>query len=182
MDALAKAGAYRLSRQQTDRLAALVIEPGKDGHLPRAAKQFIGAEPRVLAGLIGLDVPAECRLLYGPTDADSPLVQAEQMMPLLPLVKAATFEQAVEMAVQAEHGFRHTAVIHSRLVDHMTYMGKAMDTALFVKNGPSLAGNGAGGEGYSTFSIACSTGEGVATPMTYTRFRRCTMVDNLRII
>ncbi len=111
-----------------------------------------------------------------------PLVQAEQMTTVLPVMKCETFEQAVDCAKQAEHGFGHTAVIHSRLVDNMTYMGKAMDTTLFVKNGPSVAGNGAGGEGYTNFTIACSTGEGVATPMTYTRFRRCTMVDNLRII
>ena len=73
-------------------------------------------------------------------------------------------------------------IIHSRLVDHMTYMGKLMDTTLYVKNGPSLAGNGAGGEGYGNYSIACASGEGVTTPLTYTRFRRCTMVDNLRIV
>jgi aldehyde dehydrogenase len=61
-------------------------------------------------------------------------------------------------------------------------MGKAMDTALVVKNGPSLAGDGIGGEGYCSYSIACSTGEGICTPLTYTRVRRCVMVDNLRII
>ena len=86
------------------------------------------------------------------------------------------------MAKQAEHGFGHTAVLHSRLVDHMTAMGKAMNTTLFVKNGPSVAGNGAGGEGYASFSIACTTGEGITTPLTFTRFRRCIMVDNLRIV
>ena len=84
--------------------------------------------------------------------------------------------------MQAEHGFGHTAIIHSGLVDHMTYMGKAVDTTIYVKNGPSLAGNGGGGEGYGNYSIACSTGEGIVTPMTFTRFRRCVLVDNLRII
>jgi len=100
----------------------------------------------------------------------------------MPFVKCDSFEQAVDFALQAEHGFHHTAVIHSRLVDHMTYMGKAVNTAIFVKNGPSVAGNGGGGEGYGSYSIACSTGEGIATPLTYTRLRRCVMVDNLRII
>ena len=137
--------------------------------------------PARLSG-IGLKTPADCRMLFGQTGCDHPFVQAEQMMPIIPFVRCADFEQAVEYAKQAEHGFGHTAVIHSRLVDHMTYMGKAMDTTIFVKNGPSVAGDSSGGEGYGSYSIACSTGEGIATPLTYTRLRRCVMVDNLRII
>jgi aldehyde dehydrogenase len=183
LSAMAHAGAYRMSRSQMDELARLVITPAKQpgGH-GAANRKYVGAEPHVIAAAIGVNVPQSCRLLYGETNFESPLVQAEQMMPLLPFVKCRDFEQAVEYAVLAEHGFRHTAVLHSRLVDHMTQMGKAMQTTLFVKNGPSVAGNGAGGEGYSAYTLACSTGEGVATPMTYTRFRRCAMVDNLRII
>ena len=121
-------------------------------------------------------------MLFGETDSQNLFVQAEQMMPIIPVVRCETFEQAVDLAVEAEHGFGHTAVIHSRLVDHMTHMGKLMNTTLFVKNGPSLAGDGFGGEGYGSYSIACSTGEGVSTPLTFTRVRRCVMVDNLRII
>ena len=182
MDAMEAAGACRLTRQQIDELTRIVIEVPSDGGHPHANKKFVGAEPQVLAQQVGVTVPADCRLLFGETDAASPLIQAEQMMPVLPFVRCDSFEKAVELAKQAEHGFRHTAVIHSRLVDHMTHMGKEMDTTLYVKNGPSLAGDAAGGEGYGTFSIACSTGEGITTPLTFTRFRRCTMVDNLRII
>ncbi|MGC9455521.1 MAG: aldehyde dehydrogenase [Phycisphaerae bacterium] len=182
MDQMQQHGAYRLSSRQMDDLAAKCIQPGRDGGHPVANRQFVGAEPQTLAEQIGVNVPDDCRLLYGETKADHALVEAEQMMPLLPVVKCDSFEQAVDRAKHAEHGFRHTAVIHSRLVDHMTHMGKEMDTALYVKNGPSLAGDGLGGEGYGNFSIACSTGEGVVTPMTFTRFRRCVMVDNLRIV
>jgi aldehyde dehydrogenase len=182
MDAMARAGAYRLTARQMDELGKICIEPAKDGEHPAANRKFVGAEPQVLAQQIGVTIPASCRLLFGPTDLMHPLVQAEQMMPILPFVKCATFEQAVDCALQAEHGFGHTAVIHSRLVDHMTYMGKAMDTTIYVKNGPSLAGNGAGGEGHANFSIACTTGEGIVSPLTFTRFRRCCMVDNLRIV
>ncbi len=182
MDAMAAAGACRLNRQQLDELGRICIEPAKDGQHPHANTKFVGAEPQVLAQLIGVSIPADCRLLYGETNFENPLVQAEQMMPVLPIVRCDTFEQAVELAVKAEHGFGHTAIIHSRLVDHMTYMGKMMNTTIFVKNGPSLAGDSAGGEGYGTYSIACSTGEGLTTPLTFTRLRRCVMVDNLRII
>ncbi|MDD4891215.1 MAG: aldehyde dehydrogenase EutE [Phycisphaerae bacterium] len=183
MKAMSAAGAYRLSREQVDQLAKICLESPKDGRGHWLAKrQFVGAEPQELARQIGLNVPADCRMLFGPADSEHPFVQAEQMMPFLPVVKCDTFEQCVEQAKDAEHGFRHTSVIHSRLVDHMTHMGKELDTTLYVKNGPSLAGNGAGGEGYASYSIACTTGEGITTPMTFTRFRRCTMVDNLRII
>ena len=182
MEAMARAGACRVSPQQMDELAKLCIQGGKDGEHPVANRKFVGAEPAVIARAIGLNVPAECRLLFGQTDLMHPFVQAEQMMPVLPFVKCEGFEQAVEYALQAEHGFGHTAVIHSRLVDHMTTMGKAMDTTIYVKNGPSLAGDSAGGEGHGNFSIACSTGEGIVTPLTFTRFRRCCMVDNLRIV
>ena len=64
----------------------------------------------------------------------------------------------------------------------MTHMGRAMDTTLFVKNGPCMAALGLGGEGYLSFSIATPTGEGVTTPLTFTRQRRCSMVDDLRIL
>jgi len=177
-----KAGAVRLTRQQMDELAKICLDLPKDGGHPVANRKFVGAEPQVIAQQIGVTVPPTCRLLFGETEAMHPFVQAEQMMPVLPFVKCETFEQAVEYSKQAEHGYGHTAVVHSRLVDHMTYMGKEMNTTLYVKNGPSVAGNGAGGEGYGNYSIACTTGEGICTPLTFTRFRRCTMVDNLRII
>ncbi len=182
LDAMDQAGAYRLSAEQMKQLGLTVIGPvGPEGY-PHANRDYVGAGPAELGKLIGVSVPAGCRMLFGPAELKDPLVQAEQMMSVMPVVRADTFEQAVDMALDAEHGFGHTAVIHSRLVDHMTYMGKAMNTTIYVKNGPAAAGNGVGGEGFTSYSIACSTGEGIATPMTYTRWRRCTMVDNLRIV
>ena len=86
------------------------------------------------------------------------------------------------MAVRSEHAFGHTAIIHSHDVTNMTKMGKAVDTTIFVKNGPSMAGLGLGGEGYISFSIAGPTGEGITTPLTFTRERRCSMIDNLRVL
>jgi aldehyde dehydrogenase len=183
MDAMAAAGAYRLTTQQMDDLARLAIVPPKNpGDHPVANREFVGAEPNVLAAAINVTVPANCRMLYGETGLQHDFVMAEQMMPVLPIVRCSDFEQCVDYALEAEHGFKHTAVLHSRLVDHMTYMGRMMDTTLFIKNGPSLAGNGAGGEGYGGYSIACGTGEGIATPATYTRVRRCAMIDNLKIV
>jgi aldehyde dehydrogenase len=73
-------------------------------------------------------------------------------------------------------------MIHSRNVRNMTIMARAMDTTLFVKNGPCMASLGLGGEGYISFSIAGPTGEGVTTPLTFTRERRCSLIDDLFIL
>jgi len=182
MAAMEAVGAVRLTPGQMDQLARECIVPGKDGGHAHANRKYVGAEPQVLAELLGISIPPTCRMLFGQTPHEHVFVEAEQMMPVIPFVRCDGFEQAVECAKDAEHGFGHTSVIHSRLVDHMTYMGKAMDTTIFVKNGPSVAGNGGGGEGYGSYSIAGWTGEGICTPLTYTRTRRCVMVDNLRII
>ena len=173
--------AFELTGRQMDALAEKVLDSSGGGH-PHARKEWVGKGATDLAAAIGVQAPAGTELLFGPTRFEHAWVHAEQMMACLPLVRARDFEEAVRMAKEAEHGFKHTSIIHSRLVDHMTHMGKAMDTTLFVKNGPSSAGDGLGGEGYTSFSIACSTGEGICTPLTYTRIRRCVMVDNLRII
>jgi aldehyde dehydrogenase len=104
------------------------------------------------------------------------------MMPFLPFVRAKNVDAAIEMARKSEHGFKHTAIIHSTSVVNMTKMGKALETTVFVKNGPCMAGLGLGGEGYCSFSIAGPTGEGITTPLTFTRERRCSMIDSLRIL
>ena len=104
------------------------------------------------------------------------------MMPCLPIVRCRNFHEAVEKAVEAEHGFGHTAILWSQNVDHMTLMGKAVNTTLFIKNGACMTGLGLGGEGFVSYSIATPTGEGPTSPMNFARVRRCVMVDNLRII
>jgi len=136
----------------------------------------------VLARAVGKSVAAACELLFGETGEMNPFVPVEQMMPFLPFVRCRNVDEAIAKAKEAEHGFRHTAIIHSTNVNNMTKMGRAMDTTLFVKNGPCMAGLGLGGEGYASFSIATPTGEGVTTPLTFTRERRCSMIDNLRIL
>ena len=91
------------------------------------------------------------------------------------------FDDAVEQAVWLEHGNRHSAHIHSKNVDNITKYAKAIDTAILVKNGPSYAALGFGGEGYCTFTIASRTGEGLTSASTFTKRRRCVMTDSLCI-
>jgi aldehyde dehydrogenase len=135
-----------------------------------------------LAELIDVRVPAGTQLLYGETDTSNPFVPEEQMMPFVPFVRCRDAIDGIRLAKEFEHGFRHTAIIHSRNVRTMSIMVREMDTTLFIKNGPCMAGLGLGGEGYLSYSIATPTGEGVTSPLTFTRQRRCTMVDDLRII
>jgi aldehyde dehydrogenase len=117
-------------------------------------------------------VPAAVQLLFGETDANHPFVQEEQMMPFVPVVKVGCIRAAIDASVQSEHGYRHTAVIHSRNIDNVTRMAKAMNTTLFVHNAPSTGALGADGPGYLSYSIATPTGEGVTTPLTFTRERQ----------
>lgn len=184
MAAMERAGAVRLSPAEVDALTRIAIAPPNEethGH-PVANKEFVGRDAADLARTVGRNIPGKTELVFGETDEANLFVAAEQMMPFLPFVCARDVDHAIDMAVRSEHGFRHTAVIHSHDVTHMTRMGKRMDTTIFVKNGASLAGLGNGGEGYGSYSIAGLTGEGITTPYTYTRERRCTMVDSLRIL
>lgn len=183
---LEKAGAARLNEQQLEKLttAAFTIKPGEGGGCAQAVlnRDFIGSDPSKLAAASGATVPSGTQMLFAPTDADHPFVQKEQMIPMMPIVSCPDFETAVHEAKRAEHNYRHSAIIHTLDVNHMTYMAKEMDTTIFVKNGASMAGLGLGGEGYLSYSIATTTGEGITTPRTFTRIRRCVLVENLRII
>ncbi len=142
---------------------------------------FIGKDPGVLAQAAGVNIPSSTQLLFAETDAQHPFVVEEQMMPFLPIVRVKSLEEGVARSLESEHGYKHTSIIHSHDVEAMTAMGRALDTTLFIKNGPCMAGLGLGGEGYLSYSIATPTGEGVTNPKTFCRVRRCVMVDNLRI-
>jgi aldehyde dehydrogenase len=185
MEEMENNGAARLNAAQLERLtkAAFVFKEGHGGGGPEPIvnKDFIGKDPSILAQAAGVNVTDKTPLLFAETDALHPFVVEEQMMPFLPIVRVKSVEEGIAAAVQAEHNYKHTAIIHSHDVEHMTAMARALDTTLFIKNGPCMAGLGLGGEGYLSYSIATPTGEGVTNPRTFTRVRRCVMVDNLRI-
>jgi len=182
---MANHGGYKLTPSQVEALtkAAFTFKPGEGGGCSHAAvnRDFIGKDPAFLAQAIGLTLPAGVQMLFGETDAKHPFVEEEQMMPFLPIVRVKNLAEGIACSLDAEHGYKHTSIIHSHDVESITAMGRALDTTLFVKNGPSTAGLGLGGEGYLSFSIATPTGEGISNPRTFTRIRRCVMVDNLRI-
>jgi aldehyde dehydrogenase len=184
MNSMERAGAVRLNAREVDALTKVAItKVGEGDHKHDApAKEFLGQDAAVLARGIGKSVSEQTELLFGETDETNPFVPVEQMMPFLPFVRCKNVDEAIAKAKFYEHGFRHTAIIHSHDVRNMTKMGRELDTTLFVKNGPCMAALGLGGEGYLSFSIATPTGEGVTTPLTFTRERRCSLIDDLRIL
>jgi aldehyde dehydrogenase len=180
-----KAGAFELDRRAIERLAdaAFTFEGrGKGCGRAHLKRDLVGKDPDVLGAAAGVRVPPGTELLFGETEAGHPFVQEEQMMPFLPIVRVPDFDAAVEAALQAEHGYRHTAVIHSRDVSRVTKMARAMNVTLFVQNAPSTASLGVNGPGYLSFSIATPTGEGITTPLTFTRERQLTVGGALRFV
>jgi aldehyde dehydrogenase len=182
LEAVAHANAYRLDRKQIDALTKAAFAPTADAQAKLMVnKDLIGRDAAVLARHAGVKVPAGTEILVGETEESHPFVAHEQMMPFVPFVRVADVDTAIALAKKYEHGFKHTAVIHSRNVETITRMGRELDVSLFVQNGPSMASLGVGGEGYLSFSIATPTGEGVTTPLTFTRQRRSSTVGSMRV-
>ena len=144
-------------------------------------RKCVGRDARTLLSMIGVNAPANIRCIVFEGPKEHPLITTELMMPILGVVRARDFDDAVEQAVWLEHGNRHSAHIHSKNIDNITKYAKAIDTAILVKNAPSYAALGFGGEGYCTFTIASRTGEGLTSASTFTKRRRCVMSDSLCI-
>ncbi len=185
MAAMERAGATRIDNAAVERLAQAAFRFDGEGvgcgraHLK---KDLVGKDVAVLAAAAGVSVPPGSPLLFGETTEDHAFVQEEQMMPFVPVVRVRDADAGIAASLKAEHGYRHTALIHSRNVETVTRMAKAMNTTLFVHNAPCSAALGAGGAGYLSFSIATPTGEGVTTPMTFTRERQISVSGALRIL
>jgi aldehyde dehydrogenase len=181
--AMSASGAHRLDSRQIEALTkAAFVQAAEDKSKLAVNKDLIGQDAAVLAERAGLKVPPGTEILFGETTEAHPFVEHEQMMPFVPFVRVPNVDAAIALAKKYEHGFKHTAIIHSRNVETITRMGRELDTSLFIQNGPSMAGLGIGGEGYLSYSIATPTGEGVTTPLTFTRQRRSTTVGGMRVL
>ncbi len=175
--------AIELTPEQTRSITELVIaKPGSEGVEGAANKKYVGKNAAVIAEAIGMHVPSDTRMLFCEVNAEHPLVWTEQLMPVMPLVRMKNVDEAIDLAVRCEHGFRHTASMHSRNIDKLSKMARAMNCSLFVKNGSNFNGLGQGGAGYTSFTIASPTGEGFTRARTFTRLRRCTLVGAFRIV
>lgn len=168
-------GCYVANKDEQDRLVQTVM---KDGRLNR---DCVGRDAPTLLRKTGIEPPEGTRLIIFEGEKEHPLITNELMMPILGIVRAKDIDDAIEKAVWLEHGNRHSAHMHSKNIDNLTRFGKEVDTAIFVKNAPSYAGIGFGGEGFCTYTIASRTGEGLTSARTFTKQRRCVMADSLSI-
>jgi acyl-CoA reductase-like NAD-dependent aldehyde dehydrogenase len=176
-EGLLRNGAVEVRGPAIARLERLVV--AEDAH---PVRDFVGKNAAVIAKAAGISCPDDARLLIAEVDEGHPFVQVELLMPVIPLVRVRSWEAGLEAALRAEHGFGHTATMHSQNLAALSAMAKRINTSIFVKNGPSFAGLGLGGEGYTSFTIASPTGEGLTTARTFTRERRCTLKDSFRFV
>ncbi len=144
-------------------------------------KDFVGKSADYILTKAGIPHNNNVKVVIMEVDAKHPFVEHELMMPLLPIVRVRNIDEAIEKAVEAEHGFRHTAIMHSKNIDNLTRFAKEIQTTIFVKNGPSYAGIGVTGEGYATFTIAGPTGEGLTSAKDFARTRRCVLKNGFHI-
>ncbi len=179
---MSRHGGFRLTASQVDALTQAAFQKGNDGAL-HVNKDLIGKDPAVLGQYAGVKVPEGTQLLYAETGAEHPFVDHEQMMPFIPFVRVSNVDRAIALAKESEHGYGHTAILHSRDTSVMSQDGQ--DHGLHdLRRSTGLArpGSGLGGEGVLSFSIAGPTGEGVTTPLTFCRQRRTSLVGGMRFV
>ncbi|MBI5533609.1 MAG: aldehyde dehydrogenase EutE [Deltaproteobacteria bacterium] len=178
-----RAGAVELKAADLPRLEKVIFEKnaGPRGHAI-VNKKMVGKNASVILAELGISAGPEVRCVIVEVPNDHPLVWTEQMMPVLPITRVKTVDQAIDLAVEAEAGCFHTATMHSHDLPALSKMARKCNCSIFVKNGRAVAGLGAGGEGYTSFTIASPTGEGLTTPRSFSRWRRCTLIDHFRIV
>jgi acyl-CoA reductase-like NAD-dependent aldehyde dehydrogenase len=183
VQSMVAAGAYRLKEHELKRLERVIFkEPGPPNKPAVMSPEWIGKDAAKILAEIGVQTDGDVRLIVAEVPKEHNLVWTEQMTPVMPVVRVRDVDAAIDLALRSEHGFRHTASIHSTNVDTITRMARAMNCSIFVANGPNFAGLGEGGEGFSSFSIASPTGEGLTRPRTFSRVRRVTVAGALRIV
>ena len=181
--AMERNGAVALKDYEIKKVERLIFEEiGPPEKPARINRRWIGQNAGRILSEIGVPVDGDVRLLVAEVPKEHNLVWTEQMMPVMPVVRIRSVDEGIDLAVRAEHGFRHTASIYSRDVEAITRMARTMNVSIFVANSANISGLGAGGEGFTSFSIATPTGEGLTRPRTFSRIRRLTVVGSLRIV
>ncbi len=180
MSEMEKNGVHRIYGSDIDKVVKTVFE-SRDGKYV-INRNFVGRDAAVILKASGVSFSGNPRLVIAAVDENHPFITVEMLMPVLGIVRVETIEEAIEKAIKAENGCRHTAMMHSQNVTHLSMAAKALNTTIFVKNAPSYAGLGFNGEGYTTLTIATPTGEGLTSARTFARSRRCVLYGNFRIV
>ena len=180
MNEMEAVGAFRVYGKDIDKIAETVLVNKSGTFYPN--KDFVGRDATCILQKSGVDYTGNPRLVIAEVEKDHPFVAVEMLMPVLPIVRVNNINDAIQEAVIAEHGFQHSAYIHSTNIHNMSKAAAELNTTIFAKNAPSLAGLGFGGEGYMTLTIATPTGEGLTSAKSFTRARRCVVKGDLRIV
>ncbi len=180
--AMAREATVVIPRERVDELERVVLEEIRGPRQKsKVNKTLIGKNASVILAQMGISAPDSVRMIVAEVGEDDPLLWTEQMVPVMPVCRVSDANRAIDLAVAVESGNRHTAVMHSKNLDNLSRMAKLCDCSIFVKNGRSQAGLGLDGEGFCSFTIASPTGEGMTSPRTFSRWRRCVLVDHFRI-
>lgn len=178
-----RAGAYLLDAAELRRIERVIFTENRGpGRSSIVNKEVLGKDAAVILAAAGIEVRGNPRLAVARVANDHPLVWTEQMMPVMPVTSVPDVDQAIELAKEAEHGYGHSAGMYSRDIEALSRMARVINTSIFTKNGPFFAGLGEGGEGHTSFTIASPTGEGLTGPISFSRLRRCVLVDHFRIV
>ncbi len=177
IEKMVTAGAWRCPPSLVKRLESVVLH---DGH---PNKDWVGKDAKKILERLDQNVIGDPRTILVEVDDEMhPFVQNEMLMPVLAVVRVKDVSEGIAMAKRVEHNYRHTAVMYSRNIEALHTMARVMDCSIFVKNAPNFAGLGSGGEGYTSFTIASPTGEGLTTVRNFTHERRCTIKEYFRIV
>jgi acyl-CoA reductase-like NAD-dependent aldehyde dehydrogenase len=171
-------GAVRLRNHQIRWFESLILTPDR-AHINRS---WVGKCPSEMLKQIDVPFKGDPRLIICDVPFQHPFVQQELLMPVIGFVRCQDVHEAIDLAVEAEHGYRHTASMYSRNIESLHRMARVVNCSIFIKNASNYAGLGFGGEGYTSFTIASPTGDGLTTARTFTRERRCTLSGYFRIV
>jgi propionaldehyde dehydrogenase len=181
IEEMQKVGCYLLNAEETKKVTELIIPQDETGKYA-VNKKWVGQDAnKILEAATGKTI-GSVPLLILESDADGLFVQKEQLTPVLPIVRVKNFEEAIDKAIQAEHGFRHSAAIWTNNLERATIFGKAIKTTLYAQNGTTMAPQGVGGAGTNGPTIATTTGEGVVDGGHFTRRMRFAMAGGLGYI
>jgi len=181
--AMTYSGALLVRKDQMAALEKVIFVktygPRKEAEINRS---LIGKSASYILQKAGIACDESVRLGIVEVDHDHPLLWTEQMMPIFPITRVRDADEGIDFALELEHPRRHTFIMHSDNLSNLSRMARECNASIFVKNGPSQAGLGWKSEGYASFTIASPTGEGMTSPRSFSRWRRCTLVGAFRIV
>ena len=178
IETMTRNGAVLLRNHQVARLEKLILQADRE----HTVNAWVGKNASAYLREIDVPFQGDPRLIICEVPFDHPFVQTELLMPIIGIVRVKDVHEGIDLAVQAEHGYGHTASMYSKNIDHLHRMARVSNCSIYVKNKPNFAGLGYGGEGYTSFTIASPTGEGLTTALNFTRERRCTLAGHFRIV